>query len=149
MDFFGFGLAPKAPWYSKGLFFRCARCGGCCRGEPGYVWLGNEEIDPIARALNISRKEFLAEFTFKSWNKISLKEMTNGDCIFWVDGQGCRIYDVRPEQCKAWPFWEMNLRTPEAWAKIAERCPGCNQGKLYVKDEIEAIMQAALKTMRG
>ena len=27
------------PWYRDGLRFECTRCGHCCTGAPGYVWV--------------------------------------------------------------------------------------------------------------
>ena len=29
----------SAPWYRDGLRFTCTRCGNCCTGAPGYVWV--------------------------------------------------------------------------------------------------------------
>ena len=36
------------PWYQDGLHFSCTRCGHCCTGEPGYVWVTDEELAAIA-----------------------------------------------------------------------------------------------------
>ena len=36
------------PWYQDGLRFRCTRCGHCCTGTPGNVWINEEEIAAIA-----------------------------------------------------------------------------------------------------
>ena len=66
----------------------------------------------------------------------------NRDCIYLEpDGDGhigCRIYAVRPVQCRTWPFWTINLMTPESWADAGLRCPGINRGKPVNFDEIEA-----------
>lgn len=32
------------PWYAPGLSFTCTQCGNCCTGEPGVVWVSDEEI---------------------------------------------------------------------------------------------------------
>jgi len=29
----------RNPMYKDGLRFECQRCGSCCRGEPGVVWM--------------------------------------------------------------------------------------------------------------
>ena len=62
----------------------------------------------------------------------SLIEYDNGDCVFF-DGKTrkCTVYDARPRQCRTWPFWDSNVRTPEAWAETCEVCPGSGKGKLY------------------
>ena len=36
------------PWYQEGLRFHCTRCGHCCTGAPGYVWVDDDEIQAIA-----------------------------------------------------------------------------------------------------
>src|SRR5437762_2532036 len=36
------------PWYRDGLRFRCTRCGHCCTGAPGYVWVTPEELQALA-----------------------------------------------------------------------------------------------------
>jgi Fe-S-cluster containining protein len=30
-------------WFKDGLRFECQRCGRCCRGEPGVVWVNKQE----------------------------------------------------------------------------------------------------------
>ena len=35
-------------WYDAGLKFQCTRCGACCTGAPGYVWVNGEEIARLA-----------------------------------------------------------------------------------------------------
>jgi hypothetical protein len=76
--------------------------------------------------------------------RYSLTERPNGDCVFLVkDAQGkrtCSIYPVRPLQCRTWPFWSDNLRSPAAWAEAANTvCPGMNNGKLHNFVSIEQV----------
>ena len=54
----------------------------------------------------------------------------------------CTAYEERPRQCKTWPFWDSNIRTPDAWAEAAEACPGCNKGNLV---PLESIVEQASK----
>jgi Fe-S-cluster containining protein len=72
----------------------------------------------------------------------SLKERPNGDCVLLdKTTRKCTAYDERPRQCRTWPFWDSNLRSPEAWAEAAEACPGCNKGSLVPLETI--VAQAA------
>ncbi len=114
-------------WWSSGLKFACAQCGDCCRGEPGYVWLRDSDITDIADLMNSSRDEITRKYIRKVGSKLSLKEMKNGDCIFW--DTGCRIYDARPPQCRSFPFWKANIRTKARWEVLSEECPGVDAGK--------------------
>lgn len=69
----------------------------------------------------------------------SLKEFSNGDCVlFDTEKRRCTVYKARPRQCRTWPFWDSNLRTPTAWQQTCEICPGSGKGKLYQLDEIES-----------
>ena len=128
----------KEPWYKDGLQFTCSGCGDCCTGSPGYVWVNQEEIDAMAARVELSSEQFEEHYTRKIGARRSLKEFSNGDCVFFNhDTRHCEVYDLRPRQCRTWPFWASNLKSPEAWAATCEDCPGSGQGKLYQLDEIE------------
>src|SRR6516164_2331757 len=104
-----------SPWYQAGLAFRCTRCGNCCTGAPGFVWVDDSEMDAIAEFIGEDRVEFTALCTRLLPRGRSLRERANGDCVFYDASAGCTIYHVRPRQCRTWPFWESNLASPEAW----------------------------------
>lgn len=128
----------KEPWYADGLKFKCSGCGDCCTGAPGYVWVNKEEIAALAKAIEMEVEEFEEHFVRKIGIRKSLKEFPNGDCVFF-DGanRNCNVYGYRPRQCKTWPFWDSNLKTPEAWAETCEGCKGSGVGKLYSLEQIE------------
>ena len=68
----------------------------------------------------------------------SLKERPGGDCVLLDEKtRKCLAYDERPRQCRTWPFWDSNLRSPQAWAEAAEACPGCNRGDLVPLEQIK------------
>ena len=126
------------PWYAKdGLRFTCSECGDCCTGAPGYVWVNADEIQAMAARLKISVADFEAKFTRKVGARRTLIEFDNGDCVFLKDRK-CTLYEERPRQCRTWPFWDSNLKSPEAWAETCEACPGSGQGKLFSVEEILA-----------
>lgn len=128
----------EEPWYKDGLKFECSGCGDCCTGAPGYVWVNKAEIQAIADVLEMDFEEFQDNYTRKIGIRRSLKEFSNGDCVFFDnDSRKCEVYSARPRQCKTWPFWESNLRTPEDWENTCDVCPGSGTGKLYQLDEIE------------
>lgn len=124
------------PWYHAGLHFQCTRSGHCCTGEPGFVWVNDEELEAIARYRNEPVEQTRALFTRLAGRRRTLREKNNGDCVFYDKEKGCTVYSVRPRQCRTWPFWESNLRTPEAWAKTCEVCPGAGRGELVPAEEI-------------
>jgi Fe-S-cluster containining protein len=131
-------MAKQLPWYADGLRFECTQCGRCCGGAPGYVWVNAEEIAALAAAKGVSVEEFERLYVRKVESRKSLIEHENGDCVF-LDPvkRNCTLYDSRPRQCRTWPFWDSNLRTPEDWAVTCEACPGAGKGTLYQLEEIE------------
>lgn len=133
---------PDLPWFRDGLAFECTRCGNCCTGAPGYVWLSMNEISAIADHLQITREEFTRTYVRAVDGRLSLIERTNFDCVFWSRDEGCTIYPVRPAQCQTWPFWPEHLATPERWRRLQARCPGAGRGELY---ELRAIVDAATR----
>ena len=126
------------PWYRDGLRFECTQCGACCTGDPGYVWLTDEEIDALAANLGKTVVEFEREFVRRVGKRRSLRERDNGDCVFYHQGRGCSVYDDRPIQCRSWPFWDSNIESPGAWQVTKEECPGSGHGPLFSLEEIEA-----------
>jgi len=127
----------KAPWYAWGLNFECLRCGRCCRGEPGYVWVTLAEISRIAAYLQTDRDGLMASSVRRVRRRLSLRERPNGDCIFYADG--CTIYPVRPRQCRTFPFWPENLTSRRGWGRLADECPGIGHGRLWTRGEIDLL----------
>ncbi|MFO0956868.1 MAG: YkgJ family cysteine cluster protein [Isosphaeraceae bacterium] len=130
--------ANEQPWYRDGLQFACTRCGDCCTGAPGFVWVSAEEIGALAGHLGLTIDEFGRRFLRRVGDRISLIERPNGDCTFWDARRGCTVYPSRPVQCRTWPFWSENLATPQDWEETRSRCPGAGRGDWFGLDEIEA-----------
>ena len=129
---------PELSWYSEGLHFECTRCGACCTGAPGFVWVDSEQIAQLAEYRGQTVETFARRFVRQVGERYSLIERPNGDCIFWDRQAGCTVYPARPEQCRTWPFWRENLVTRDEWAATAQRCPGVGEGRWFSVEEIEA-----------
>jgi Fe-S-cluster containining protein len=129
------------PWYKDGLRFTCTRCGHCCTGEPGFVWVGDDDIRALAEFRGETPEEVRALYT--RWTELgrTLREKANGDCVFYDRKAGCTVYAVRPPQCRTWPFWESNLHSPEAWDQTCRVCPGSGHGELIPAEEITRRMK--------
>lgn len=158
------GNRADQPWYADGLEFTCTKCGNCCTGGPGYVWISDEEINRLADYLQMPRREVVRRYCRRIGSRISLKERILGpqrhDCIFLKEIEStrydadagreihvvkriCEIYDVRPLQCRTWPFWPENLESREAWNVAARKCPGMSRpGRQFTQAQIEALRDA-------
>ena len=132
----------KNVWFAKGLKFRCTKCGKCCTGFPGHVWISKKEIAVMSHYLKIDEKTFCKKFTRNINGYISLKEnLPSYDCIFFKDNL-CQIHHVRPFQCRLFPFWPQNLINKKEWEKAALFCEGINkEGKIFSKQEILKFLQ--------
>jgi Fe-S-cluster containining protein len=129
------------PWYRNGLKFACTQCGDCCTGAPGFVWVNKAEIGALASNVGMDDiDEFEKKYVRKIGVRKSLVEFPNGDCVFF-DGatRRCTVYQARPRQCRTWPFWSSNLRSPRAWEATCAVCPGSGQGKLHELASIEEM----------
>ena len=133
---------PETPWYDEGLSFECTRCGACCTGEPGFVWVGEAELTAIAEHRGETLEQVTGLYTKLVRRGRSLRETANGDCVFYNRDEGCTIYPVRPTQCRTWPFWESNVATPEDWEHTRTVCPGAGNGELISVEEITSRLKA-------
>jgi len=85
--------------------FVCRRCGACCRIE-GIVRLKEGDTARIAAYLGISESDFIADGTDLAPDRkgLVLKDRPDGACAMLDDSNRCRIYPVRPEKCRTYPY---------------------------------------------
>jgi len=126
----------------NGVRFQCQGCGKCCTGEPGTVYLDLQEIRDIAAYLNIVEKDFIREYTYIYEHSYCLWEFQDGSCVFYRSG--CEIYEIRPNQCRTYPFWFKNIRNEHNWQEVIRECPGIGTGTLYSWDTIREIAQSSV-----
>lgn len=91
----------------------CAECKGkCCKstGKQSYLWISLEELGRIALFLNILESNFKKNYLRRENGLHNIKDIkVDGvySCIFLDTPSGkCSIYDVRPKQCREYPFWD-------------------------------------------
>jgi hypothetical protein len=133
-------------WYADGLAFSCTQCGNCCTGPPGTVQFNRQEGRDMAVALGIDERVFYRRYAHKvdgRWSLIERLTTFGHDCVFLdrtsVPGSAvCGLYEARPAQCRTWPFWPENLRSPRAWAgaKRDTPCPGMDCGTVVPIEKI-------------
>lgn len=129
-------------FFDDGLCFQCTRCGACCTGDPGTIYVGPDEIASIARLLGLSTERFVSAYLYPYKDSYSIREDAGGRCLFFDDG--CTIYDHRPLQCRTFPFWFSYLRSESRWRELQHQCPGIGRGRRYAKDEIVALVSRTL-----
>ena len=129
-------------FFDQGLSFECQRCGACCTGAPGTIYVAPEEIGPMAGCLRLDLSDLIARYLYPYQDSYSIKEDARGDCLFFQ--AGCTIYPVRPFQCRSFPFWFRNVRSESHWRETARQCPGIGHGRRYCKEEIMAIARTTM-----
>ncbi len=124
-------------WYRDGVRFRCQgpECGACCSGRmgPGAVWLNRDEMEELAGHLSLPLSELKRRYVRRLEGRYSLKERGNYDCIFYLDGTGCSVYEARPGQCRTYPFWGRVMASRVTWEIEAEKCPGINADQTRIE----------------
>lgn len=128
----------RSYFFEQGIYFKCQKCGLCCSGTPGVIRVTLEEISQISDYIKISSDELLRSYLYPYQNRYSIREREDGACYFYENG--CRIYPVRPVQCKTYPFWFNNLRSEKNWQKAIKACPGIGKGVLYSKEQILTLL---------
>jgi len=85
--------------------YSCTCCGVCCKW-PGYVRMTDKEVGEIADFLGLSVAEFTKKYTHLTNDRrnLSLIENEQGHCIFLTEDNRCVINDVKPQQCRDFPF---------------------------------------------
>jgi Fe-S-cluster containining protein len=130
----------KQNFWRNGLKFECTRCGWCCTAPGGFVHGSEDEFRAIAEYMSLDFETFLKEYTVDDDGYLSLASRKEGACIFYDNG--CQIYPVRPTQCRTFPFWQGLLMFEKEWHKMADKCPGIGNGRLWPTDKIMEFYHA-------
>ncbi|MFX0027061.1 MAG: YkgJ family cysteine cluster protein [Candidatus Hermodarchaeota archaeon] len=145
----------------NGIEFSCQMCGDCCRGfKEGEVYLYKEDIVRLANHLSLKGEKGLRSFA-KQYLKVikdnffwrspeetkgktykfhTLGFKFTGDdehCHFLVNNI-CTVHEVRPFQCRCFPFWKMMVTNKKNLVRYSKKCPGLRllKGKFYTRSEI-------------
>ncbi len=130
-------------FWSKGLYFSCTQCSACCRHDPGFVFLSENDLSCLLEWSNLPREEFIQVYCrwvilADNFEYLSLKEKSNYDCILWKNG--CTAYKFRPLQCSTFPFWDSVVKDKTSWEFSKKECPGIGKGKFHSAEEIQKVL---------
>jgi hypothetical protein len=112
--------------------FACHRCGNCCSGRSGYVWLEAGEIERMAALHGSTAESFARRFVRTARDprsgdlRSALKESEadGGRCALLVGKNTCSVYDARPQHCRTFPYWPSVLADRTAFESARSTCPG-------------------------
>ncbi len=63
-------------------------------------------------------------------------------CPFLVDDL-CSVHDVKPRQCRAYPFWPEIVESAATWGAERELCPGIDQGPVWSDSDVQQMLELA------
>ncbi|MBL8861312.1 MAG: YkgJ family cysteine cluster protein [Planctomycetes bacterium] len=110
--------------------FACTRCGHCCSGGTGHVWLEESELGPLATALGMELEAFTALHVrgcadpSDGASRLALVERADGRCALLEGSSTCRAYHARPVHCRTFPHWPRVHAGGAAFEAARATCPG-------------------------
>lgn len=125
------------------LRFACTGCGRCCVGHGGdyYVGATRREQRRIADFLGVTWRWFRRRYITLYADGTEGLRWGRGRCTFLDDEYRCRIYSVRPLQCRTYPFWPEVVTRRGAWLAQARDCEGIGRGAVVALSEIRRILR--------
>ncbi len=133
--------------------------GHCCWGA-GSVYVFADDIARAAEFLRMGLDEFLDKHVdivesppvhvnyAEKIPQLMFKETGEKAACHFQDRKGlCAVHPARPFQCSGYPFWKMNVKNKESWAKLAATCPAVKASrrkkgaKWYTPAEIKRLVQ--------
>jgi Fe-S-cluster containining protein len=130
---------------AEALRFECQPgCTECCR-QKGFVYLSDSDILRIAAHLCLTPEDFERKYVYRTSRRARLRVPAAATCHFLFDG-GCSIHDVKPTQCRIFPFWPELVESRREWRKAARYCPGLDKGPLiqieHARDQAREMRDA-------
>lgn len=128
--------------------FDCKKCGSCCMGEGGIV-LGPRDLARLAAHFEVEETRFMAEYGQKHNGKRYIRTGPDGNCIFFRAGVGCGVHDVKPDVCRAWPFFRGNMVDAASLDMAREFCPGISSTATHAQFVAEGLLYLRAHNLRA
>jgi Fe-S-cluster containining protein len=111
------------------------------RGRYAHVYLDESEERPIAAHLELSLRAFRERYTVideYGWTELRFPD---DHCVFLdPDSRLCRVHEVRPVQCRTFPFWRPMVHEG-AWTEEARAiCEGVGRGPAHPWSRVKRAM---------
>lgn len=121
--------------------FECqAGCINCC-ARPGEVFLTEEDRSRIAGRLGLTSAQFTERYCAPEDEEGPRLSIPNKASCHFLEASGCSIHDVKPLQCRTFPFWPETVATRKAWKGLSGYCPGVGVGQILPIEMVRAEAQ--------
>jgi Fe-S-cluster containining protein len=101
------------------------------------VYLADADVPRLAAYLGMSVPDFERKYVYRTKKKARLRTPRLARCVFLKDG-GCSVHEVKPTQCRTFPFWPELLESAKEWGETGRWCPGIGKGELVNIESAEA-----------
>jgi len=103
--------------------YDCCKCANCCRAYS--IILDDDDIRAVSQHLGQAKDDFIREYLEESDFDESNYKLKAQPCIFLCDDGKCQIQDVKPAECKGFPFTDQPERLFSLLSVVgfAEECP--------------------------
>lgn len=106
------------------------------------IYLRPEEPARLGAWLGLTEAQFRKRFvttTAAGAEVIEVKEVGIGCPL--LEGDLCSVDEVKPGQCRAYPFWSELVGDRHAWRREKRDCEGIGRGPVWPRDEIERMLR--------
>lgn len=140
-------------WLQKGVKFACVECGKCCKGSRTNVYINAAEIGAMADHLGLDVANFVEKYAEDrsidgTGTTTSLKNVGGGCALLsQEDRKTCLVHEVKPTQCRTYPFWASSLVSKAEFDAEAQRCPGIGEGESV--DEHDILRQMVVNQIHA
>lgn len=73
------------------------------------------------------------------WSLIEKMVGEDFHCIFLENGKLCSVYDLRPVQCRTFPYWPEVMESRETWNAEKLECEGIDNPEAEITSEEKII----------
>ena len=112
--------------------FTCQNTGKCCL-SPGYVYVNQDNILSMSKALNVSIDFFINHFVTRINGWPTIASPTFRTHCFLNENNHCDVYLSRPEACRTYPDWDAIWDSNDSIQKEAQSCAGLNKAIINFK----------------
>lgn len=129
-------------WYDQQkICFECTGCGACCKRH-GEVYVTDKELAEIINYMDTHHiTNPLTHIRQEHEGLWAIPIPEQGACPLLGKDDRCTVHEVKPWQCRAYPFWPEVMQSKDSWTEEGLFCEGINRGKEHPSSEIEAQMK--------
>jgi hypothetical protein len=93
------------------------------------VYVTREDIARLSKFVKLTQAEFERRYLCGKAPLLRFRKPRNKQCPFLLS-DGCSVHEIKPLQCRAFPYWPELLEKASERREAAKYCPGMNKGPL-------------------